>query len=426
MVVNQNLITNITSYNNSPLTLNSGLVVERYNSVWSAWNVINDQYLFAISDGNIISFTFDNPIIANNFSLYINGINQLTSTYTLNSIYPNVVTLNIVIPVGQKVTGLLKKYTPTTSQLSFDPIISDVPSMMTQYKYDYQYVVQPVRDFSGQISGNTYYFWVQNKSIASKTISCQQAVSLLQNGPNMFMTFQDMRIFQANSYLDFYNSNYYSTIGLINSTMKYKAITIANLNNFVNISNSFKLRFTKDFTLQDNPNEIDLKNVHTEWQLIRPNSLIKIPQSTWDKLVDSACGHDLLGNTIPSSERIQYDNRHGTFTRYGFASDQILFDNELIIPSLTQAILNPSTTKWVNGAYVPDMINNINYSLSSSWFISPESTRQFLDYIWNNASIPQINGIFFAVLDDALSTNYEFTDMFKTSLLSSHSITTIN
>lgn len=207
--------------------------------------------------------------------------------------------------------------------------------------------------------------------------------------------------------------------------MKYKAITIANLNTFVSKDNTYKLRFTRDFTLRNDPNELDLKNVHTEWELIRPNAKQKIPEQLWNKIVDSACGQDIIGNALPSKVRIDYDKRHGTYTRYGFEKDQIFVENELIINSLYQAILNPKTTIWVNGSYVPDFINNLDYTQSGQWFATPTSTRQILNYIWNYATAAQINGIFFELLEDALANNYEFSDLFKTSRLSIHSITTI-
>jgi hypothetical protein len=168
-----------------------------------------------------------------------------------------------------------------------------------------------------------------------------------------------------------------------------------------------------------------LKNIHTEWELIRPNSKQKIPEKLWNKIIDSACGQDIVGNPLPSRVRIDYDLRHGTTTRYGFESDQIFVENNLIVNSLYQAILNPKTTIWVNGEYVPDFINNLDYTQSGQWFETPENTRQLLNYIWNYASASQINGIFFEILEDALANNYEFSDLFKTSRLSIHSITTI-
>jgi hypothetical protein len=57
--------------------------------------------------------------------------------------------------------------------------------------------------------------------------------------------------------------------------------------------------------------------------------------------------------------------------------------------------------------------------------VTPASTRQVLDYIWRHALPQHINELFFEVLNDALANNYEFTDIFKTSRLSVHSIITV-
>ena len=421
-------IDSITAYNKAPLITNSGGAISKFNSVWSDWGRLNDELQHVTSVGTLISFTMSTPIVPSYFSLYINGVNQITSTYTLDPNYPTIVTLNTIVPVGNKVTAYLRKYEPTATELAFDPSTTDIPSTMTKYKYDYEYVVETVRDSSGQITGSTYYFWVENKSIAAvnNPISCQEASILLTSGPSLYMTFQDMRIVPDNGYetIQFFDMTRYEVDSLTNLKMLYKAVTIANLGSFVTKDNTYKLRFTRDFTLRDDPNELDLKNTHTEWTLIRPNAKIVIPEQLWNLVIDSACGQDILGNVLPNPALVDYDNRHGTQTQYGFGQGQIFIEQNLILASLMQAIVNPTTTKWVNGAYVLDTINTIDYTSTATWFSTPQSTRQLLTQIWTTATPAQINGVFFAVLEDALANDYTFTDLFKTSRISAHSITT--
>jgi hypothetical protein len=403
MPILKSILDDVDSYNSSKLSLNSGAIVEKYNSLWTDWNILKDEYITKISSGSIVNFSFSQPIISNHFSLYINGINQMPSTYLIDSNYPNDVITRVEVPIGHKVTALLRHYDPSTKELGFDPLVEDDVYTLVQYKYDYQYVVNNIRDNNGNVIGQKYYFWVKGKTIpkAKKTLSCQQAELLLKNGPSTYLTFQH----------------------LIND--RYKSITIANLNQFVGMENTFKLRFTRDFTLRDDPNEIDLKNTHVEWTLIRPNSKVKIPRQLWDKIIDSACGQTLNGKLIPSKVRVDYDLRHGTRTKYGFENDQIMIDTDLIRSSLLQAILNPQTTKFINGYDIPDVINNLDFSKSEEWFLTPSSIRQLLEFIWIYATPEQLNGIFFEVLNDALANNYDFTDLFKTSRLSAHSITSI-
>jgi hypothetical protein len=376
------------------------------------------------------------PISPSYFSLYIDGINQLPSMYKLDSTYPTIVTLTQLVSIGSKVTVYLRRYQPTTAELAFNPAVKDVPNNMVKYRYDYQYVVQPIRNSSGAITGNTYYFWVQNKAIpyGKNLINCKEASSLLRSGPTLYLTFQDMRIISDDGYdrqidrrtggetIKFFDLTRFEINSLTSLTMIYKAITIANLGTYVTKDNTYKLRFTRDFTLRNDPNELDLKNTHTEWSLIRPNSRTLIPASLWELVVDSACGINVLGESLPSSILIDYDKRHGTKTRFGFNKNQILIDTYQVRNSLIQAILNPKTTKWLNGQYVPDMINSIDYTNASNWFSTPTSTRSLLTNIWNTASAIQINGIFFEVLNDALSNDYEFSELFKSSMLSVHSI----
>jgi hypothetical protein len=424
----KNIVDAITAYNKSPLVTTSGGTINKFNSIWSEWNKLTDELQHQISVGALLSFTMSTPISSTYFSLYINGINQLTSSYTLDSTTPTVVTLNSIVPIGNKVTAYLRKYEPTSKELSFDPTTSDVPSTMVKYKYDYEYVTQPVRDASGAITGSTYYFWVEGKSIApvGNAISTQEAAILLTSGPTLYMTFQDLRIKPDNGYetIKFFDMSRYEVDSLTKLEMLYKAVTVANLGTYVTKDKSYKLRFTRDFTLRDDPNELDLKNTHSEWSLIRPNMKTLIPETLWNLVVDSACGQDILGNVIPNPTLLDYDDRHGTQTQYGFGPGQILIEQSLVLKSLMQAITNPKTTKWVNQQYIPDRINTIDYATQSVWFSTPQSTRQLLTQIWTTATAVQINGIFFEVLEDALANDYTFTDIFKSSRISAHSITT--
>jgi hypothetical protein len=48
-----------------------------------------------------------------------------------------------------------------------------------------------------------------------------------------------------------------------------------------------------------------------------------------------------------------------------------------------------------------------------------------MSIIWATGRAKQINEIFFAILDDALSSNFEFSDLFKTSFITVNSSTPI-
>jgi len=205
-------------------------------------------------------------------------------------------------------------------------------------------------------------------------------------------------------------------------SFKYDAITVSGLSYVVTKDNTFKLRFTRDFTLRDDPNQLDLKDTHVEWSLIRPGQRSKIPEELWTKLVNAACGQDAAGNPLPSAQRIAYDSRNGTSTRYGFGVDQVLAPTDLVKSTLLFTILNTKLVDDTGSIPVPDYMTFLDFTQSDTWFATAESTRNVLTRIWNEGKVSQINELFFAVMEDILASNYEMTDLFKTSRLSAYSI----
>jgi hypothetical protein len=193
---------------------------------------------------------------------------------------------------------------------------------------------------------------------------------------------------------------------------------------------TFKLRFTRDFILRDDPQNLDLKDTHTAWKLIRPGQRTAIPETLWQKLTDSVAGQDAGGNAVPALRRVLYDERNGTSTQFGFGPEQILAPQGLLKSSITYTVLNTqlvntSVPASADGTYPVDFITSLDFSQSDSWFSTPTSARETMTTIWNTAKPSQINEIFFAALNDILASNYELTDIFKTSRLSAYSIKVI-
>lgn len=205
-------------------------------------------------------------------------------------------------------------------------------------------------------------------------------------------------------------------------SLRYDAITISGLSYVVTKDDTFKLRFTRNFTLRDDPQDLDLKDTHVEWMLIRPGQRTTIPEALWEKMVNSACGADAAGNTLPAPRRVAYDERNGTRTQFGFGADQVLAPTELIKSTLLFTILNTQLVDDSGSIPVPDYMTFLDFSESDTWFETAESTRNTLTRIWNEGKVSQINELFFAVLEDILAANYELTDIFKTSRLSAYSI----
>lgn len=206
------------------------------------------------------------------------------------------------------------------------------------------------------------------------------------------------------------------------TTLSYSAVTISGLNRVVSKDDTFKLRFTRNFTLRDDPEEWNLKNIHTEWALMREGQKTRVPEGLWQKLTDSVAGKDAAGNDVPALRRVLYDERNGTRTQFGFGPEQTLAPSEMLRSSIIFTIVNTKLVDTGAEVPVPDYIPFLNLDESSLWFSDAATARKTMTDIWNHASVAQINEIFFAALNDLLANNYELTDIFKTSRLSAYSI----
>jgi len=197
------------------------------------------------------------------------------------------------------------------------------------------------------------------------------------------------------------------------------------LNTWVKKTDSFKLRFLKDFTLRNDPEQLKLKNVHTEWMLLRENQLTPVPEALWLSLTNAICGQDVSGNPLPSQARNNYDSVNGTNYRYGFGLGQIYADTANVTATVLHTILNTKLTINIGTRVIPNYITALNFNQSSTWFSTPSAARTTMALIWTTATGQQINEIFFNTLNDALNNNYEFTDLFKTSLITVNSTTVV-
>ena len=400
-----NFVQEAIQYLKSPLTLNDGTVVKRYETTWEEWQVVNDLKVTATNlfgASTSIPFAFEDLIDPSRTSVYVNGVAQLRAAYTIEG---RKLTVNRV-PGGGEVVVIIRKYEPRAEELAFNPAIRENLLFQHQYKKDYEYVSQPIRNSDGSITASEYYFWVKNKtSVAQgKKMSIQTISQELAAGPTTYLTFQNLL---------------QRTDSLPN---RYDSITVAGLNFMVTKDNTFKLRFTRNFTLRDDPEDLNLKEVHTEWSLMRENQNFRVPVNLWNKLVDSAAGKDAAGNDIPSLRRVLYDERNSTRTQFGFNAEQTLAPAELLRSSILHSILNTRLIDTTGDVDVPDYIKVLNFNESDIWFKDSAATRKTLSDIWLNAKPKQINEVFFAALNDMLACNYEMSDIFKTSRLSAYSI----
>jgi hypothetical protein len=405
----------IKTYQSDPLVLNDGTSIAKYEAVWSDFVQLNDIVQNRIYDGSIESLTFsigtsDRSLDTNRIFVYIDGVLQPAIYFSVSKLNVTILQTSPNLIVGSKLVVIYKKYQPTSADLAFDPDTNDNILINTQFKFSYDYTSFELRDNNGLLSDSVYYFWVKNKNTApnNKSMSIQQATSLLTAGPSLYMTFHDI-------------------LGATGSLpTRYDAVSIFGLNRYVTRDDTYKLRFTRNFTLRDDPNELDLKNVHNEWTLLRPGQSTRIPLNLWNQMVDSAVGMDSVGNPLPYTYLKDYDNQNGTKNSYGLGTGQVLADASDVIASIKHTILNTTLTIKLGNSSVPDYIQNIDLSQLDKYFDSPQSIRKTLDFIWREAKSKQINEIFFDVVNIAMANNFEFKDIFKTSRLSVYSIKTLD
>lgn len=420
------------AYAAAPLTLNDGTVVKRYTTTWTDWTKLEDvrstrtatttgPMVFTSADFNATRFD------ANRTSVYVNGIAQLKAAYVINGDALTVLS----VQQGHLVTVIVRRYEPSSEELAFDPAVEDDLTIQRHFKKDYECVSLVTRDSTGNVDTTYYYFWVRDKTTqaAGSKLSVQAIAQQLRDGPPNYLTFQ----------------NLLAPAGAL--PWRYDAITISGLSYVVTKDDTFKLRFTRNFTLRDDPSDLDLKDVHTEWSLMRPGQKTRIPERLWLKVVESAAGEDLAGNPVPSLRRVLYDERSGTRTQYGFGAEQTLAPAPLLRSSLADIIVNTRLREETPIGTVPDYIDFINQQVdlrSTDAYSSPVDTRAAkaakvmeveqtflstpalvrttLTSIWTTASVAQVNEVFFAVLEDILASNFELSDIFKTSRISLYSI----
>jgi hypothetical protein len=388
----------------------------KYFYDWNDWIAdrkifIKKRYLGEPILSFMIDFIVDASIPLSRLFLYKNGSLISSTNYSIidGQIYYN------DLAIGDILALEVNPYQPSVKELEFDPIVKDPdPGVLTQYKVDYEYTEIPVRDVDGIIIGSKYYFWVKNRQVSSKgKISLKNSTLLLKHGPEVFMIIDGVKAADSNFPVRFTKAN------------------IVNIDRYAKDNNRYKLRFTKDYSMRVDSNGVDLKNKHVEWMLLNESSRKKVPYELWSSLVNTACATDSTGASLPSQRFVSYDNTHGNSYRYGFGSEQVLTDSGRAVSIIDFTIKNTTQT-WISpssgGINVPDTIsyegfdiNNLSQNLST-----PETTRAILNEIWEKAKANQVNEIFFNVLHDALEKTGELSGVFKTSLVSLHSIRLFN
>jgi hypothetical protein len=247
----------------------------------------------------------------------------------------------------------------------------------------------------------------------------RQATIDLENIPTPYMIVDNLqaRLFGAGSPL------------VQDAPRRYTQLILRGLAGVVDDDDRYTLRFTRDFTLRDdlhprnyttdltadfdriNTEPLDLKSHHTEWTLIREKQPFNIPEALWDKITESIIASSLTDSTsrVPSLSRELYDVTYDTNTRYGLGAGQAFVDGALALATILDDLQDP------NNDFSPIDINTF---FATHDFETDDGITEAMEDIYNTFNFEATNRIFFKVLHDALTTQPEFADLFKTSWVS--------
>jgi hypothetical protein len=198
-------------------------------------------------------------------------------------------------------------------------------------------------------------------------------------------------------------------------------LAVNNLSSVVGTSNMFKLRICDKPYLREDDKNIDLKNIHEEWELIREKQSTRIPLNLWNAVIDSLVGETTINTKLPDVNRQNYDDKFGAYSSYGLCQGQIFVNGAVSVDTVKYVIENTKVYKYDNELNkIPDIIsfNGFDINSLSSYLSSPQNIRKFMVDLWRFAKPKQINEIFFALLYDALSKNLQLEGILKTSLIS--------
>lgn len=381
-------------------------------------DIVEDFYVSLVE----VDTTPTNTDITGVVNTYINGEYAGTldlSSDTINEFcFGALLTNQIRKPAVQDILTVIKvAETPTDDQLTEQLLYKKV--------YPYSYITKI--DQISRSEYNVYYFWVKNKTnkipiTGDTNINLQEAAKQFKNIPVPYMILQGPRT------PEFGYGLIYGTVfdeDAYELPHRYTQLVVKGLENTVKDDNRYSLRFMRDFTLRDNlpgPNSLYtplyLKNVHWEWKLIREKQLVKIDSFLWDRIVESLVGKRIIGGviqtdpdtllpiSIPTINRVIYDQLYDTDTQYGLGEEQTFIEKDLGLFIINSLLVN-NTLDFKN---VDINTFNANYDINNE-----ASLVQMMYDIYNTFTIDEVNAIFFQFLHAAMSLKKEHGDIFKTS-----------
>jgi hypothetical protein len=389
-----------------------------YREVWSSWELMKPYVQErTVLNADLVTFQkslrFERAQIRR-MMLYINGrLYDGPLNVGIDGQDTYVLFDTGSLAVGSIVRCVIPFVMPLQSELS--RTLTDNPQLVTEsreYMLDMPYTSQVIRNANGRITETSYYFWVRQQTgiLPGKQLSLMTIVDELQN-PISYIVPQLIKPYNQ----------------LDGRPNRYAMICLRGLNN--RLPDGAKLRLIEDGSMRHDDVNISLRPVHTEWKLLRRNAATRLPKMLWDKVVDTVCGETATGVSLPFIALAGYDKRHGTSTGIGLQQGQVLAPKQQALATLRAVLHDTSVTVFSTsaGKFVPLPISFEGYDPTRIDILlgTVEGTRKLMTDIWNNAHPRNINELFFAILDDALTNTYELADIFKTSFIALDELRTL-
>lgn len=368
-------------------------------------------------------------------NVYQNGVfvfsGPITFNTGLNRYEVSMANMGVTVLVSDIIDVVRPLHTLTPDEATFDPSVADDGTTTIHWLEDYEYSQSTVSVDVAGTQTTQYYFWVENSTVSnvasdSADMSLLQVAQALTDMPDSYFIVQKPLDASAIVVGYGYDQPTYGTVWSMGEVAEvffdipimYREAIVRNVSQYLDNNNKYMLKFTKDMALRNttvtDSHQMDLKDIHSEWLLFRENQSNNLPQDLWNRLTESLSGVSLTtGEAVPSPDRILYDTKYGTTTQYGLGIGQTFVDKTLGINSLLTYLQDP--TKDFTPIDIDDFF--ARHDLTTSAGI----TAAMVD-IYNTFGAAHINGIWFEILQDALSLKSHYSGLMKTSWVALHGI----
>ena len=141
--------------------------------------------------------------------------------------------------------------------------------------------------------------------------------------------------------------------------------------------------------------------------MIRRKQETKIDKPLWDKLVESLIGRQLDTDArLPSLELTLWDQDHGSTTRYGLGSRQVMAEKRVLIDTILGYLMSPTSDLYPI---------DIEGFLRTSDFETTDGIIEAMHVIYETFSVAAVNALWFECLADSLAVNPKYEGLVKTS-----------